>query len=272
MLSIDLLMTLLIFFIATFQCFLQNFRDNQANQANVIVIKVISIAFFAIRILIGCIATNYEAGKTYLYLTDIIKKQLIDGHLFLLTFALIMIIVSIIGYQSQTVGIVFFASSILKLFMIRPNIVQLEYVFINSAQRYYIWNLIRILVFNVIFANFVAAFLLSISFINPDDNWISAKLIANNLIETDAPWYKTYIWSYYWACTIMMTMGFGDITPIEFRQAICIAFLELFTCIVLAYNISEVGNIITAMRTPSTELHKKIGILRRMNEDIPVSE
>jgi hypothetical protein len=29
----------------------------------------------------------------------------------------------------------------------------------------------------------------------------------------DAPWFQQYIWGYYWGTTIMLTVGFGDISP-----------------------------------------------------------
>ena len=63
-----------------------------------------------------------------------------------------------------------------------------------------------------------------------------------------------YIWSYYWACTIMMTVGFGDISPVDYRESIVVAFIEIFSSIVLAYNISEVGSIVSSMRKSSQEL------------------
>jgi len=31
------------------------------------------------------------------------------------------------------------------------------------------------------------------------------------------PWYKQYVWGYYWGTTIMLTVGFGDITPANFK-------------------------------------------------------
>jgi hypothetical protein len=57
------------------------------------------------------------------------------------------------------------------------------------------------------------------------------------------------MWAYYWATTIMMTIGFGDITATNHGEAIVLAFLELFSCIVLAYNISEIGSVISALRS-----------------------
>jgi hypothetical protein len=39
------------------------------------------------------------------------------------------------------------------------------------------------------------------------NNWLKLK----NLQESN--WIDQYVWGYYWATTIMLTIGFGDITP-----------------------------------------------------------
>jgi len=40
----------------------------------------------------------------------------------------------------------------------------------------------------------------------------------------------------------------------------------------LAYNINEVGSIISAMRKPNALLDKKLGIMRRMMKNNPIPE
>lgn len=72
------------------------------------------------------------------------------------------------------------------------------------------------------------------------------------------------MWAYYWATTIMMTIGFGDITATNHSEAIVLAFLEFFSCIVLAYNVSEIGAVISALRSAGNEYQKKISIFKRM--------
>jgi hypothetical protein len=62
-------------------------------------------------------------------------------------------------------------------------------------------------------------------------------------------WSEKYIWGYYWATTIMLTVGFGDITPRNSSEALCMIFIETMSCIVLAYNINRVGTIIQKIRS-----------------------
>lgn len=112
--------------------------------------------------------------------------------------------------------------------------------------------------FNIIFAHFLATILFAMSEIDKTNNWMTSKEIENEI------WYVKYIWGFYWATTIMMTVGFGDYLPVTYKEAIIVSFLELFSCIILAYNISEIGNIISALRGAQQEYRRKIGIFKRM--------
>lgn len=51
------------------------------------------------------------------------------------------------------------------------------------------------------------------------NNW----LVTKNL--THAHWSEIYIWAYYWATTVMLTVGFGDITPTTTPEASCMIFV-----------------------------------------------
>jgi hypothetical protein len=111
----------------------------------------------------------------------------------------------------------------------------------------------------------LASIFLAIAKINPDQNWIHVKLIPN-LIDSELTWYKLYIWGYYWATTVATTIGFGDISPVDFREAIVVALVEVFGTMMMAYNISEVGSIITSIRKPNIILDRKLAVVRRMNK------
>lgn len=63
-----------------------------------------------------------------------------------------------------------------------------------------------------------------------------------------AEWYVKYIWGYYWGTNIMLTVGFGDLSATNYLEAIVLIFIETFSCITLAYNISYVGALIGSIR------------------------
>lgn len=46
----------------------------------------------------------------------------------------------------------------------------------------------------------------------------------------------------------MLTIGFGDICATTFEEAIALIFVEIFSCVTLAYNINYVGSLINSLR------------------------
>lgn len=95
--------------------------------------------------------------------------------------------------------------------------------------------MVKILIFNFCFAHALAILLSSMASLNSESNWLVVKGLAQ------APWYERYVWAYYWGTNIMLTVGFGDIAATNYQEAICLIFVETFSCMVLAYNISCVG-------------------------------
>lgn len=66
------------------------------------------------------------------------------------------------------------------------------------------------------------------------------------------------MWAFYWGTTIMLTVGFGDIAPANHKEAICIVFIETFSCLCLAYNINCVGSLISNIKSQDVEKNRNI--------------
>lgn len=47
----------------------------------------------------------------------------------------------------------------------------------------------------------------------------------------------------------MLTIGFGDIVPVTYQEACCMILVETLSCVILSYNISCVGALITNIRS-----------------------
>jgi uncharacterized membrane protein len=75
MLLLDILMTLVVFFISSFHGFLEEFRHHGDSSSNtILVLKIIAIAIFAIRMVMSFVTLDYEDDTFYLYVVDMIKK------------------------------------------------------------------------------------------------------------------------------------------------------------------------------------------------------
>ena len=70
----------------------------------------------------------------------------------------------------------------------------------------------------------------------------------------------------------MLTVGFGDIVASNSSEAICLIFIETFSCIVMAYNINCVGEIITNIRSENVKGSKKFKIFKKLTDQsfVPV--
>ena len=52
-----------------------------------------------------------------------------------------------------------------------------------------------------------------------------------------------YSFSYFWAMSMML--GFGNVTPSNSDEAMFMSTLECLSCILFAYNLNEVGTLLT---------------------------
>ena len=70
----------------------------------------------------------------------------------------------------------------------------------------------------------------------------------------------------------MLTVGFGDIAPTNTSEALCMILIETFSCVVLAYNVNCVGNIISSIRSYDVLKHRDLKIFNQINEENQLSE
>lgn len=124
------------------------------------------------------------------------------------------------------------------------------------------------LILNLLFAHFMAAIFLAMLKMGNAVSWYNTKYNA----PVNPYWFELYVWAFYWACTTMITVGYGDFSPATAGEAVIVSFLEILSSIVIAYNISQIGSIILSINERNQVVNSKIGLLRRMDKenDIPI--
>lgn len=57
-----------------------------------------------------------------------------------------------------------------------------------------------------------------------------------------------YINAIYFACTTMLTIGYGDISPVSIPEKIITIFIEIVGVIAFGYLLNEMGHTLSKMR------------------------
>lgn len=210
---LDILFCLVTFVTGSFRAFIDAFKVSGDSTSGIFIgLMIAAIVVTSIKIIVNSITITIEDGILLEYLTDILVHYMKSRLIFIdIGYVAINIALLAVNNESQPLSIVLFVISIVKLFSLYENLRMFETTFINSFKKEQYFNLLKVALFNILFAHFVCSMLLAMSLIDSEKNWRVYKAI------NEEPWYIQYIWAFYWACTIIMTVGFGDFSAFYFK-------------------------------------------------------
>jgi hypothetical protein len=129
--------------------------------------------------------------------------------------------------------------SIVKFFVNKKELEKFEYMYVDSKTKEKYFGLVKVILTNFAIGHVLSILLNMMALISYGNSWWMKLNIAK------ADWLVKYIWGYYWGTNIMLTVGFGDISANNYYEALVLIFIETFSCITLAYNISYVGALLS---------------------------
>jgi hypothetical protein len=89
----------------------------------------------------------------------------------------------------------------------------------------------------------------AMTYIYPDQEhtWVGkAGLIGS-------PWYVIYIYSYYWANTTMVTVGYGDLTPNNPYEIVVVTVIQIVGTAIFGYMINVIGITVNEIQKKNQE-------------------
>ncbi|EGR31909.1 hypothetical protein IMG5_100600 [Ichthyophthirius multifiliis] len=189
-------------------------------------------------------------------------------------FDLIIFILFCIGNRNNLYTDLFILLKVQDIFNILREIDE-RFQFKGKIQN--IYELSKIIIFILIFAHFLACC------------WHQAGVYSFNQGEQETWLGKTYqdhynennnkqiyIQSMYWAVVSMITLGYGDIIPKNQIEMVFVIFATLLSCIIFAYAMNSIGEILKQMGRKKLILKQQMGIIntymrkRCLNQEIQV--
>ncbi|KAL4426565.1 hypothetical protein ABPG74_012325 [Tetrahymena malaccensis] len=154
--------------------------------------------------------------------------------------SMILIIISLIQQVSIIEGIIV----ILRFDQVRKKIQRIDEHFEISSKFPTLYELSKLSVYILIMAHFwgcgfhlIGNYSKQSGLFSPAENWISVQKLDNS------GWVELYINSIYFTIITMITIGYGDIAPINIYEKIYVCFMTFITCGLFAYCVNCIGTL-----------------------------
>lgn len=245
-------------FLSTFQCLFMDYRQEYSNEVAVRLLIYACLFFTAIKIGTSLTITTVVLGKRIEFISQIAYHYVtcVDFYLDLLVF--ISAILLLTFPSSEYAAIFVFCVTIMNVVYIERLEEAVEVYFITSSVKKQLFELLKLLLANFYVVHFMAALLIGLVLVENTNNWMDKYGIV------DEVWWVKYIYGLYWSASIIATVGFGDITVGSYTEAIVLTVIILFGCLILSYNIAQVGNIINTLKRTPQDVKHQLSVLRRL--------
>ncbi|CAD8122719.1 unnamed protein product [Paramecium sonneborni] len=95
-------------------------------------------------------------------------------------------------------------------------------------------------------------------------SWLnSCNVVIMNGGYEDMPIFELHLYSFYWAVTTMITVGYGDVTPMNFWEVFVTVITQLISCIVFAYSVNAIWEMIYSQNESKQKFQKYVNAIQR---------
>ena len=119
---------------------------------------------FLLKIVMGLATTKITAGVRSRHVRYVAKYYVLSILFVLDLTNFLMTLLKVLFPRSPAIGITCFLVSILSVPVLTRNLEIIETIFVNNFKKRQYFNMLKILLFNLFFAQFVSAMLISLSF------------------------------------------------------------------------------------------------------------
>lgn len=215
--------------------------------------------FFTLDILINCNVSIYQKGKlitqrkkiAIYYFQNLFIKDILS------LFCIFWHVVKDyngkeLGFYLETIVNILFFLRLRNLFRLLKN--TKEMFFINQSVHHII-SLINLIFRIILLSHIFACLWFYIGTLYPNDSWLSAYELHQE------PWNIKYLYSYYFICVTMNTVGYGDIGPTNPAEKIFVIIFIYVACAMFAYSINSIGIIVSELAKRENDLQKNLNVI-----------
>ncbi|CAD8171482.1 unnamed protein product [Paramecium octaurelia] len=213
----------------------------------------------------------FDQGKLIKNRINILKHYISNEmHEDIIYFITLIFVISDVGIRAggfqEVIVLLQFGLNFIKL---KKYLTKYEESFVESPILTEIVKLIQLIIITFYFAHFMACiwYYVGVKSIELKEiSWTQDPKFEDSTIL------QMYIYSFYWATTTMVTVGYGDISGKNIYEVLCAIVLMIFSSGIFAFSMNQIGSIFTNMDAQKQQYKRTLLLINQYMNNNQVAE